>query len=57
MVTRCGRPIGAWPEMTGKREHLDSLNFSLQLVLHMDGAQQNAVMWGVYSYVYKTLVE
>ena len=34
--------VGARPEMTERRKHLDSLNFIFQLVLHMDSASRSA---------------
>ena len=34
--------VGAQPETTERRELLDSLNFSFQLVLHVDSASRSA---------------
>ena len=34
--------VGARPEITERWEHLDSLNFSFQLVLHVDSASRSA---------------
>ena len=33
--------VGARPDMTERREHLDSLNFIFQLVLHVDSASRS----------------
>ena len=33
--------VDAWLEVTERREHLDSLKFSFQLVLHVDSASRS----------------